>query len=266
MPLHPTSHVCGGSWHNGLLSVMQRGLFNVKYSYGCWVIGPCMYIKRRSVLTSHRSSGLDVPGWNRVRNTHCAAMEKKPFLCFQTQPQLHPDVQIIHRLFSNCLFWHANAALLKWFWWDVSMWDNSEWQHVGKKENSLRSVGVYRTEGRRSRQGCLKMRWVLTACRPTVIAAQAALWFSDQCFPEEKENSKGQTKMALWSRVERQLRAMACMINSYIMYSCISNCGQQCRLESAPVKLRACDRRATIDTDLYMCTVAYRNLHIHIDP
>lgn len=118
---------------------MQRGLLKVsRYSYGCWVIGPCLYIKHGSVLTSHRSSGLDVLGWNsmldRVRNTHCSAPGKKKSLVYaRRQPQLHPDVQIIHRLFLNCLLWHANAALQKWFWWDVSTWDKSEWQRVGKK-------------------------------------------------------------------------------------------------------------------------------------
>lgn len=49
-----------------------------------------------------------------VRNTHCTApskkKKKKPRPCKQTQPQLHPGAQIIHRLFWNCLLWHAEAA------------------------------------------------------------------------------------------------------------------------------------------------------------
>lgn len=256
MPRHLTSQVCGG--HNGLLSVMQRGLFNLKYTYGCWVIGPCMYITHRSVLTSHRSSALEVLGWNRVRKTHSSASEKKKtfsmladittatswctnysqacFKLFVLTRKCCPTKVVLMRRFNVRQQWVAAC---------------------GQNENSLRSVGVYGTEGRRSRQGCLKMRRVLTVCRPTVIAAQAALWFSDQCFPEEKENSNGPVKIALWSRVERRLHAMARMINSERspdvqkqLDLCISNCGQQCRLESAPVKPRACDRRATIDTDV----------------
>lgn len=73
------------------------------HSYGCWVIGLCT-IKRRCVLTWHRSSALDVPGQKTAR-IHGAlaggggtvAHKKKrrtpphpplPPTCKQSEPQL----------------------------------------------------------------------------------------------------------------------------------------------------------------------------------
>lgn len=70
MPSHPPSLKQTSSpfiWH-------ANGLFKVSmYSYGHEVIGPCLHIKHRFVLTSRRNSALDVQGWNSmldgIRNT-----------------------------------------------------------------------------------------------------------------------------------------------------------------------------------------------------
>lgn len=117
IPRHLTKQVWSWLQDHGIFSYMQRGLFEVsRYSYGHRVIGPCLHIKHRSVLTSCRNTALDVLGWNsmldRVRTTHCTAhthKKEKPCPCKQTQPQLHPDVQMI--------------SIKKLFWSDVLMWD-----------------------------------------------------------------------------------------------------------------------------------------------
>ena len=93
---------------------------------------------------------------------------KKPRPCKQTQPQPHPDVQIIHRLFWNCLLWHKDASNItlpsphwdsreihrKRFWWDVSTGDKSTRRREGTEKILWKTaMGVYYKGQRESKPG-----------------------------------------------------------------------------------------------------------------
>lgn len=147
IPRRLTNQVRGGSWHNDLLSGIQRGLFNVsRYSDGCWVIGPCLHIKHRSVLTLHRTSALDVLRWNsmldRVTNTHCTAPGKKKSLVHANRHNhsyilMYTQTLPSPRLSRNPDF---NARQKR---------EATSWQKV----NSLRGMGVDYMGQRESKAG-----------------------------------------------------------------------------------------------------------------
>lgn len=97
---------CHAIWsqRNHLLSGMQRALFNIsRWSYGCWVIVPCLHIKHGCVLTLHRSSSLDVVGWNgmldRVRNIHHTTAKKTRNLVHANRRN-HSYIPV-HKLFKG---------------------------------------------------------------------------------------------------------------------------------------------------------------------
>lgn len=185
-PRHLTNQVWSRLQDHGILSGMQRGLFKVsRYSYGDRVIGPCLHIKHRSVLTSRRNTALDVLGWNsmldRVKTTHCTAHthKKRKALSMQTDttaatPRCTNYSQAFSRLFTLtcklCLLSRESQDIhQKWLWWDVLMWDTHACWGRGRVKRKFfeRKLWVYskllRTEGKESRQGSLKkMIWVLT--------------------------------------------------------------------------------------------------------
>lgn len=89
--------------------------------------------------------------------THYTA-PKKPHPCKQTQPQPHPDVEIIHRLFWNCLLWHKDTSNItlpsphldsreihrKRFWCDVSIGHKSKRRREGSEIFFWKTaMGVY---------------------------------------------------------------------------------------------------------------------------
>lgn len=221
----PSHQVQGRLRHRGLLSAMQRDLFKVsRHSFGHPVIGSCLHIKHRSVLASRRNSASDVPGWNSmldgVRGTHCATPKKEgeeEEKKIKTSPvqtdwttAIVIDIQIIHRLFWNCLLWDADAAfltmrqsrdklkvvLMRDWLWRIWLWDKSEMQRSSLKESYSMHAYNRLTEAKGSRQGCLWNRWKrLWQCVVRQANWSLILWsmFSKKIKFKKKMNNSKQT-------------------------------------------------------------------------
>lgn len=173
----------GKQWHNGLVSGMQR---ISRYSYGCWVIGPCLHIKHRSLPTW--GSALDVLGWNSmqdgVRNTHCTALsQKKKKKKGLVHANRHNRSYIrMHKLFTGSF---------ETVYSDTRRLPSPRLSRTPRFNTRRKREATGWTGGGKGKQAGFiwrKIRQVLTACRLNVIADQAAIWFCDQ-FSNEPNNS-----------------------------------------------------------------------------